>query len=189
MSKRKFDHPIPAALAGLPRDSRGYPIPHGVWRDPETGEHDFRILDQQLRLQALKEKRCGVSGELLREGEYWFIGGPANFEARLFVDGPMLFEVAEFSLMTCPHLALSASQYRRTGLEEKFRPAGTTLEKSPVLMLGMAQHYRLEEIKDFVYVRAGPWRAVSWWQEGRRLSKAEAVAVLAEVAPDIKMPT
>jgi hypothetical protein len=188
MSVAKFDHPVPAALADLPRDSRGYPVPHGVWRNPETGEHDFRILDQQLRLQSLKEKRCGVSGKLLREGEYWFIGGPTSVAGRLFIDGPMLFEVAEFSLMTCPHLALSASQYRRSGVEDRFHPAGTNLDKPPILMLGMSRSYQLEESEDFVYVRAGPWRAISWWQAGRRLSKTEAVATLARVAPDVKMP-
>jgi hypothetical protein len=188
MSVAKFDHPIPAILADLPRDSRGYPIPSGVWQDPKTGEHDFRILDQQIRMQALKEKRCAISGELMHEGEYWFIGGPASFTGRLFVDGPMLREAAEFSLMTCPHLALSAAKYRRTGVEDKFRPAGTTLEKSPILMLAMARSYRLEEIEDFIYVRATAWRAVSWWQDGRRLTKPEAIATLAEVAPHIKMP-
>lgn len=188
MSNAKFDHPVPEILAELPRDTRGYPIPAGAWRDPATGEYDFRVLNQQIRLDALKNKRCAISGELMLPGEYWFIGGPVNFEGRLFVDGPMRYEAAEFSLMTCPHLALSASKYRRTGVEDKFRPAGTTLEKSPILMLAMARHYRLEEIKDFVYVRATAWRAVSWWQDGRRLTKPEAIATLAKVAPDIKMP-
>lgn len=187
MASAKFNTPIPASLLARPRDKRGYPIPHGVWCNPATGEYDFRILDQQIRVRSLKEKRCAVSGELMPQGEYWFIGGPASFNGRLFVDGPMLEEVAEFSLRVCPHLALSAAQYRRSGVEDKFRPAGTSLEKSPVLMLGMSRSYRLEQIEDFIYVRAAAWKAVSWWREGQRLSKPAALALLAEVAPEVDM--
>ncbi len=187
MPPSKFDHPIPEILAALPRDSRGYPIPKGVWCDPETGEYDFRILDQQVRVEALKKKLCAISSQPLLEREYWFIGCPASFTGRLFVDGPMRYEAAEFSMMTCPYLALAQSRHRRAGMEDKFRPAGTSLEKSSILMLGMSKSYRLEEMEDFIYVRAGPWRAVSWWRNGQRLSKPEAIELLAEVAPEIDL--
>jgi hypothetical protein len=185
MSGTKFDHAIPDILQGLPRDTRGYPIPAGVWCDPKTGEYDFRILDQQVRLKALKEKKCTISGELLLPGEYWFIGGPASFSGRLFVDGPMRYEAAEFSMKTCPYLALAQSRHREAGMEDRFRPAGTSMEKSALLMLGMSKSYRLEKLEDFVYVRAGPWRAVSWWRDGLRLSKPRALELLAETAPEI----
>ena len=98
----------------------------------------------------------------------------------------MLKEVAEFSLMTCPHLALPAAQYRRSGLEGKTMPQHASMEKSAILMCGMAKSYQLARAQDgIVYVKAGPWKALSWWREGRKLGKQEALDILAEVAPDL----
>ena len=178
-SPKKFDHAIPEALSGRPLDQRGYPVPHGVWRNPDTGEWDFRVIDQQKRLAALEQKLCAVSGEAMVEGEYWFIGGPASFVKRLFLDGPMRCEVATFSLMTCPHLLLPDAQYRRAGMEERFQPARTTIEKQELYMLGMSRSYRVETVEDFPYVRAGPWKVVSWWRNGATLKKSVAREKLA----------
>jgi hypothetical protein len=176
---RKFREPVPEALSGRPRDKRGYPVPHGVWQDPETGEWDFRVIDQQKRMAALDQKLCAVSGLPMEEGEYWFIGGPGSFVNRLFVDGPMRHEVARFSLMTCPHLLLPDARYRRAGLQERSRPSKTTTEKQEIYMLGMARSYSVETHDDFPYVRAGPWKAVSWWRDGINLKKPVAREKLA----------
>lgn len=185
MSSAKFDHPVPKALQDLRRDKRGYPIPQGVWQDPKTGEYDFRVLDQQVRVEALKKKLCAISGLPMNTGEYWFIGGPSSFENRLFIDGPMCFEAAEFSMKTCPYLALRESRHRQSGLEKKYRPDAVSLEKSKVLMLAMAKNYHLEDAEGFLYVRAARWSVVSWWQDGQRLAKEEALAVLAEEVPEL----
>jgi hypothetical protein len=185
MPAKKFPHAIPEALAARPLDKRGYPVPHGVWRDPDTGEWDFRVIDQKKRLEALEQKLCAVSGRPMLEGEYWFIGGPASFPNRLFVDGPMLHEVARFSLMTCPHLLLPDSKYRSAGTEQRFRPDRVSTEKQPLYMLGMARDYKVVYLEDFPYVRAGPWRAVSWWRDGVNLKKAEARARLAELGIEV----
>jgi hypothetical protein len=179
MATAKFTHPIPESLAQLPLDKRGYPIPHGVWQDPETGEYDFRVIDQEKRLQALEQKICAVSGLPMNEAEYWFIGGPASFVNRLFLDGPMRHEVAEFSLRTCPHLLLPEAQYRRAGMEKHTRPSKTTTEKQPMYMLALARSYELKTIEDFPYVIAGRWKAVSWWRDGKIIKKEEARKMLA----------
>lgn len=189
MSTAKFKHEIPESLLQLPRDARGYPIPHSAWRNPDTGEYDFRVIDQAVRLADLEQGLCAISGLPMPAGEFWFIGGPSSFQQRLFVDGPMLREVAEFSLRTCPHLALAASQYRSAGLDPDKQLQGPTRDKSDILMLGLSSAYQLQEIDGFNYIYTRPWRAVSWWSNGRRLNRIEAVELLAQVAPEIKMPT
>ncbi len=176
---------LPDALRTRPRDPRGYPVPHSAWQDPATGEYDFRILDQTIRLADLEERLCAISGEPMPEGEYWFIGGPSSFEQRVFVDGPMLQEVAEYSLQVCPHLALLASQYRGVGIPDDVRLEGPSREKSEILMLGRTRSYEIVEIEGFPYVRAAPWNAVNWWSGGERLDKQSALALLAKVAPEI----
>ena len=179
MSSPKFSHPIPDSLAQLPVDPRGYPIPDGVWKNPETEEWDFRVIDQRKRMRALKKYLCAVSGLPMEKGQYWFIGGLSSVEQRLFMDGPMRHEVAEFSLMTCPHLLLPNAQYRRVGAEDRYHPQLSSDEKSKECMLGMAGSFKLQTYDDFPYVRAGPWRALSFWRNGKTISKEEARALLA----------
>lgn len=179
-SKAKFSHPIPAVLAHLPLDARGYPIPHGVWRNPETGEHDFRIVDPDKRLHALRERLCAISGRPLTKGQYWFIGGLGNFRKRIFMDGPMLLEAAEFSLRTCPHLALSSSKYRSSGLEQVHAKTRQSTDKQELFLLAMAPDFDLVDIEGGVYVHAHSWKAVSLWRDAEPLSAEDTQRLLAE---------
>ncbi len=178
VERAKFSHPIPESLSKRPVDARGYPIPHGVWQNPETGEYDFRVIDQQKRMMALKKRLCAVSGLKMEDGEYWFVGGIESYKQHLFVDGPMRREVAEFSLMTCPHLVLPGASYRRSGLEESYRPELTVTNKSEILMCAKTTVYEICTIKDFPYVKAGRWKAVGWWRGGAMTTKAVALPIL-----------
>jgi hypothetical protein len=173
---------MPEVLAKLPRDKRGYPVPHGVWKNPDTGEWDFRVIVEEKRLYALEHKLCAVSGAPMNPGEYWFVGGPGCYKERLFIDGPMRHEVAIYSLKTCPHLAIPAAQYREAGIDRHHMPEGAVKQKMPVYLLGRADSYTLEEIDGTRYVRAGEWQEVSWWRGTRQLEIQEVNRLLREAA-------
>jgi hypothetical protein len=178
IEKPQFSVPLPASLADLPRDPRGYPIPHGVWQNPETGEYDFRVIVEKIRLQALEERLCAVSGKPMPEGEYWFIGGPGSHKRRSFIDWPMLKEVALYSLQVCPHLVIPQAQLRFAGTESHHKPKDFGRQKMPVQMLGRASSYELEVIDATRYIKAGEWLEVSWWHAGEQISVAEVNRML-----------
>jgi hypothetical protein len=178
--KAKFSHPIPSALADRPVDRRGYPIPYAAWLDPKTGEYDFRVIDPQKKKYALEHRICAVSGLPLIEGQYWFIGGIPSFKARLFTDGPMLKEVAEFSVCTCPHLAIPAAGYRKAGLEQAHEQALQSTDKHDVVMLGMAADFEIVVVQEREFIRATPWKAVNFWRAGEIIKKDEARGLLLE---------
>jgi hypothetical protein len=180
------NYPVPEVLASRPRDRRGYPIPHGVWQNPQTGEWDFRVIVESKRLHALEHQLCAVSGAPMEPGEYWFVGGPSCFRDRLFIDGPMRREVAEYSLKVCPHLAIPSAQYRSAGTEGHHRPAEPSEIKMPVYLLAMAASYSVEMIDGTRYIRAGEWKRGSWWRGGQQLAMPEVDRLLREAAASME---
>jgi hypothetical protein len=72
---RNFTDSMPARIARLERDPRGYPIPWFVDR-PADGGIDFRVMDPQWFLQTAKERRCCVCGDRLGEARR-FCGWPS----------------------------------------------------------------------------------------------------------------
>lgn len=96
---------IPARMARLPRDPRGYPIPAAVWRDAKGRPH-FTINDESVRQSLIGDDRCPICADRLFRGR-WFVGGPGSaFHKRgVYIDPPMHYECARFALLVCPYLA------------------------------------------------------------------------------------
>ncbi len=97
---------VPKAVYDLPRDKRGYPIPFFQFVPPdypETGRVDFRVTDQDRRMECLQGKLCGICGQTLGKIMY-FIGGPASVQSRFFTDPPMHQQCARFAIAVCPFL-------------------------------------------------------------------------------------
>lgn len=106
------DVPMPDAVAALPRDARGFPVPAFVYRpdDWAAGEPlDLRVLDTDAALVLMRARRCGVCG--LPVGyRMWFIGGPMCLYNRIF-ETPTHRECAEYAMLACPHLSNAKHEY------------------------------------------------------------------------------
>lgn len=115
------DVPVPAFLAGRPRDRRGYPVfytvepPGGV---PEDGKVDFRVLKVARHIEAHQRQRCALCFKPLGR-PLIFIGGPMCVQNRVFGDGAMHLECANYARQVCPFLINSRMEYART-LSERY---------------------------------------------------------------------
>jgi hypothetical protein len=102
---------IPARIANLHKDSRGYPVPWFVaWLKggepcpPGRGEPDFRIIGPGKLTQAYNESRCWICGRSLIGSSRIFVIGPMCVINRVTSEPPNHRECAEFAAKACPFL-------------------------------------------------------------------------------------
>jgi hypothetical protein len=112
---------VPARVASLPKDPRGYPIFFTV-APPDGQPANHKILNWRNRNRCAEERLCGVCGQPL---DYWlaFVGGPMCVDLRAYGDPPMHRECAEYSLKVCPFLATDLQYSDPKVMEQAF---GTT---------------------------------------------------------------
>lgn len=110
--------PIPAAVAVLPHDPRGYPIPAITPRDPE-GRPTFAVTGTARALICAAERRCSICGRTMAPGPVWRVIAAAETEvlAAAVAEGravanrspspepPGHRECMLFAAFTCPFLA------------------------------------------------------------------------------------
>lgn len=77
--------PMPARIARLPRDQRGYPIPVNVLNS--KGVLDFRATDPAKMARIIEQRCCALCGEPLG-ARMAFVGGPKSMASRYFTDAP-----------------------------------------------------------------------------------------------------
>ncbi len=100
---------MPPAIAALPKDARGYPIPYFASYDGSRPRFD--ILDPARVVDCVERRLCGICGRKLA-ALCWYIGGPKTLAARLSADPPMHFDCAQFAITACPHLTFENARYR-----------------------------------------------------------------------------
>jgi hypothetical protein len=175
---------IPPAIAALPRDSRGYPVPYFVqWIE---GEPDFRIIDP-AKLRACKVAGlCWVCGKPLPE-RYAFVIGPMCAINRTSQEPPSHLECANWSVRACPFLTKPQMKRREDELTEKYEGnvAGFGIKRNPaVSLIWEANHYELfQDGKGGELVHIGPPLAISYWKEGRPATRAEVMESITSGLP------
>lgn len=93
---------MPPAIAALPRDERGYPVPWFVaWVD---GKPEFRCADTPKYALAARRKLCWVCGTPLDPKQHVFVIGPMCALTRTTSEPPCHAECATFSALNCPFL-------------------------------------------------------------------------------------
>ncbi|GAA1985536.1 hypothetical protein [Kitasatospora viridis] len=114
----RFDAvPMPAGVAGRPRDGRGYPVPAITpWED---GEPRFALTDHGRTARCAVQRECSVCGELMPRGPVWRVvgaGESAAIAAALEAgapyrnmaptgEGPGHRACMLYAAMVCPYLA------------------------------------------------------------------------------------
>lgn len=174
---------VPARMARLDRDHRGFPIPFLVLRNPD-GKANFTINDSAKRQRCLERDLCAICGQSLFRAR-WFIGGPlcAFHERGAYLDTPTHDDCGHYALQVCPYLAAP----RYTGrIDDK----GFAWEAHPELTMLVDNTMIPERPELFVALMATgqtlvgnplnpyvvpdrPYRKVEYWRHGRRLDKAE----------------
>lgn len=158
------DLPMPARLARLPRDGRGYPIPVNVVN--ANGVLDFRATDP-VKLERLIDRRCcALCGEPLGS-RIVFVGGPRSIASRFFTDPPMHRDCATYALQVCPFLAAPSFSYRRAVPDGMSVNEDVSTTRPDVFGMGVCRSFAVGSL-DGVHavLRASEFEEVLWWRNG-----------------------
>lgn len=112
------DTPVPPAVAALPHDPRGYPIPAITPRDAE-GHPTFAITGAARTLICALERRCSICGTPMAPGPVWRVIAATETEALMAAQAAGLPAANKapspeapghracmlFAAFTCPFLA------------------------------------------------------------------------------------
>lgn len=165
---------MPASIAKLPRDERGYPVPWFVaWID---GKPEFRCAGADKLQLAIREQRCWVCGEKFIDSIYAFVIGPMCSVNRVSAEPPAHPECALFSVKACPFLSKPKAQRRESNLpEETTAGAGFAIRRNPgVSLIWTTSYYKLERYPEGYLFRLYKDPAeLSFWAEGRAATRAE----------------
>jgi hypothetical protein len=176
MSEMSTTTQFPPRIAKLPVDKRGYPVPWFVaFID---GEPDFRVMDPDKLVRAVKERLCWVCGERLGT-HLAFVIGPMCAITHTTAEPPLHRGCAEFSVQTCPFL-INPHQKRNAKAAkcEVSEPGGIMLKRNPgVSVVWMTHSYNVWRPEEGgVLFRVGEPEQVYFYAEGRPASRHEVVA-------------
>lgn len=179
---------VPKRMRTLERDHRGYPVPFIVLRD-NHGKPRFAINDHLLVGACLSKKLCSICGKRL-DADIWFVGGSRAFlhNDGVFIDPPLHYECAEYSLRVCPFLAAPAysksvitiSKVDNIREDLRLKQVEYSGPSQPErFALGCTHAYRRIKSQSAPVVLAiDHWDYLEWWRNGERCEAPDAVLVL-----------
>ena len=163
---------LPARMRDLPVDRRDYPVPWFVaWVDAEP---EFRAMDGEKWLRAVRENLCWVCGK--RVGAFrTFVIGPMCGINRTTGEPPCHLECARWSARNCPFLSRPHMVRREDGLPEESETAGIAIKRNPgVTLLWTTRSYRVfNDGAGKPLIQIGEPESVEWWAQGRAATREE----------------
>jgi hypothetical protein len=165
---------LPMRMKKLPLDARGYPVPWFVkWVE---GKPNFRLIDPEKFIAAMRFNRCWVCGEGLG-AKKTFVIGPLNILNRVNSEPPSHWECAAFAVTSCPFLLLPKAQYQET---ENFAPH--QLMRNPgVSALWSTRDYQMSLHQGLI--EFGEPSQVWWFAQGKLATRAQVIASLESGLP------
>lgn len=171
---------LPDHMKDLAIDDRGYVVPWFVdWVD---GKPEFRAMNPEKWVSAVRGKRCWVCGE--RMGRYMtFVAGPMCGINRTSAEPPCHLECARWSARNCPFLA-NPEAIRRVDDSVPLATdnvAGFALTRNPgVTMLWTTKDYSLfDDGNGKPLLHMGEPEHVEWYSRGKPATRAEVEASIA----------
>ena len=172
---------IPSRIKKLQRNEKGFPVPWFVqWID---GKPDFRVMDPDKWVAAVKYKLCWVCGEPLGKFKA-FVIGPMCAINRTSSEPPSHRECAEFSAKTCPFLSDPAKMRRETNLPKGQAVGGIGIKRNPgVILIWITDSYKVYPVKEDkkhqvaggYLIEIGDPIEMRWYAEGRQATRAEVL--------------
>ncbi len=185
--------PLPARMATLSIDERGYVVPWFVaWQD---GKPEFRAMDPAKLIRAIREKLCWVCGERLGVN-VCFVAGPMCGINRTSSEPPSHLECARWSARNCPFL-INPRQVRRedevsNNAQLREQSAGIALTRNPgVAMLWITRQFEIFDAgrgngKSGFLIQMGEPEAVEWWAQGKPATREQVQASIDSGLPNLE---
>lgn len=174
---------LPSRMQTLAVDERGYVVPWFV--DWIEGKPEFRAMDPQKWVRAIKEKLCWVCGKQM--GRYMtFVAGPMCGINRTSSEPPCHLECAEWSARNCPFLS-NSSMTRR--FDESMAGAksigGFSITRNPgMTMLWTCLDYSVfDDGRGGRLINMGEPEHVEWYAEGKKATRAQVDESIASGLP------
>src|SRR6186997_773367 len=177
--------PMPARMAHLPLDARGFPTPVVVLI--KDGAPVFTINDAAALEAVWARDLCGICGQPLTRGR-WFVMGPASAldPNGAYVDPPMHHDCLDYAMRVCPYLA--APRYGRLvgpamAAQKRIATAPDPTannQRPPLFVAVFANGQKLMRDRLGVVVGAKPRRPIvrfEFWCEGVLLPEPEGRAL------------
>jgi hypothetical protein len=177
--------PLPARIARLPVDERGFPVPWFVaWPD---GKPDFRMVESHKIPLALKAKRCWICGDALG-AHLTFPIGPMCAVNRVTSEPPSHLECAEFAVKACPFLTQPRMRRNEKNLPEERQDApGIHLDRNPgAVCLWITKTFKTERVGTGVLFFLGEPSQTLWYTGGRLATREEIKRALQEGLPALE---
>ncbi len=181
---------VPDKMRSLPVDDRGYPVPWFVvwldkdgeptWIPSERVTPEFRVVDEERLVEAVKYNLCWVCGQKL--GSYKaFTIGPMCAVNRINAEPPAHLHCAIFSAKACPFLTRPHSRRRENKLPDGVTATGAMIRRQPGVAcvwvckdFGITRAPRDDGGVGVLFDLGGP-TSTSWYREGREATRGEIV--------------
>lgn len=168
-------------MIGRPIDHRGFPVPWFVTNKTPEGHWDFARLDTERFKEAVRKDVCWVSGHPLGQFRS-FVIGPMCVINRVAGDPPVKKAIAEWSAQICPYLSRPLARRDRSIADEEYElQRGVMITRNP----GVCAVYTVRgpvPVNHGLFMLPEP-KAVEWWRQGRRATRAEVVAAVESGLP------
>jgi hypothetical protein len=169
---------LPARMRSLKLTDKGVPIPWFVAY--VNGKPEFRAMDNQKFISAIKQRLCWVCGERMGVWKV-FVAGPMCGVNRTSSEPPSHSECALWSAQNCPFLSNPKMVRREDELINndlmRDNVGGMGITRNPgVAMLWLTREYELFRTDTGPLIQMGEPDSVGWICEGRDATRAEVQA-------------
>jgi hypothetical protein len=180
---------LPERMEILPVSENGYPVPWFVaWID---GKPEFRAMDPNKFIRALKQKRCWVCGERLGTN-VCFVAGPMCGINRTSSEPPSHLECGRWSAKNCPFLSnprmVRREDEKIDNMHLRENSAGIALTRNPgVTMLWITRVF--EVFYDAAHkplIQMGEPESVEWYARGRVATREEVMESIESGLPALE---
>ncbi len=182
---------LPVRMRGLAIDKRGFPVPWFVaWVD---GEPEFRAMDGEKFIRAIREKLCWVCGQRLGVN-MCFVAGPMCGINRTSAEPPSHLECGRWSAINCPFLSnprmVRREDEKINNTQMRESAAGFAITRNPgVVMLWITRQFEVYPDglgKGGKLIQMGEPESVEWYAEGRFATRAEVMASIESGLPNLE---
>ena len=174
--------PLPARMASLPIDARGYPVPYFVaWID---GKPDHRVMDSDKMPRAVNLGLCWMCGQSLGSFKAFALG-PMCAITRTVSEPPSHLVCLRFAVQACPFLTRPKATRGEANLPEERHQAGMPILRNPgCIAIWVTRSFTpFADGHGDALFQVGEPIDVEWWTEGRHATRDEVLASVSDGLP------
>lgn len=175
------------AIAKLPIDERGYPVPYFVqWISSDNdgtpmpvasgvGKPDFRVMNVLSWNACMKEGRCWICGDVINDRTRTFVIGPMCSINRTTAEPGSHEDCATWAVKACPFLAnpeMRRNEHNSPG-NLKNTPGIAIAQNPGVSVLWTSGAWKLFKTPNGPLIHVGEPKKVEWWKRSRIATRAE----------------